>query len=106
MNYYMIRNEANKMTGEVIKSFADLEDAMVMAQLYTTEFVTANEYAGGDITIISEDGEKIASYYIAKKKAASTPPPVKKESEKINFEVLGFHKRNEWSDRYWNSQSR
>lgn len=97
MNYYMIRNEANKMTGEVIKSFADIEDAMVMAQLYTTEIVTATEYAGGDITIISEDGEKIASYYIAKKKTEI----VKRESEKINFEVLGFHKRNEWSDRYW-----
>lgn len=97
MQYFIIRNEENKATGEIIRSLSDLEHAQIMAQLLTTEIETVREYPGGDVTVISEDGDKIASYYIAKKKAA----PVKKESEKINFEVLGFHKRNEWSDRYW-----
>lgn len=97
MQYFIIRNEENKATGEIVRTFSDLEHAQIMAQLLTSEIETVREYPGGDVTVISEDGDKIASYYIAKQKSA----PVKKESEKINFEVLGFHKRNEWSDRYW-----
>ena len=99
MQYFIIRNEENTKTGEVVTALDDLQYALHMAQLLTQTPGTIAEYPGGDVTVVNENGEKVASYFIAGKKPAPVPP--KKESEKINFAVLGFHKRNEWSDRYW-----